>query len=822
MSALARVTICLSMCVGAAAGSAQAQEVLCDSSAENCRIPLISLIDNEHIGIDVGVWFFKDDRYVSALIRAKDRGIRIRILMDTRANATYPLNGPALDRLQAAGIPMRRRIAGDILHWKLMIFEGQGVVEWSGANFSPTAFVPIDPYKDYEDEVIYFSRLLVGSFMTMFDNIWTNTTDYVDYANITGPLTRIYSTFPIDPRLNFPPQQSYQDRLVPLIDREPPGGIIDVNMYRITMARPVDALIRAAARGVRMRIYLDPDEYANPKRPANKVQMDRLADAAQQYPGTIEIRMRAHAGLNHQKTIWLHSQRIAVFGTSNWSDASDDNQLEANIFTDQLPGDPLNDFLFAELHKIFLRKWYNTSPIGAIETTPWKTPELPPPTVSGNCSDPAATNYGGPLPCTYPPGGTGGTGGTGPVGPDTIVVWASTVTATTVHGTWESQSDATAAGGAALWNPDAGQAKVTPADLEPANYFEATFTAKAGTPYHLWIRMRSQDDAYSNDSIHVQFSDSVDSSGAPMMQIGTSDSAAVALQAGDGSPAPQGWGWADDGWNTPGVDIYFATDGLHTLRIQQREDGAIVDQIVLSSDTYRTAAPGPRLNDATILPASTGSAPPGGTGGTGGTGETGATGGNCGSGSPMLGAGDVLLCPSAAPVIVGDWTVEADSTAATGASLRNPNRGAAKVPAASEAPASYFEMTFEAIAGTAYRLWIRGKATADYWANDSVYVQFSGSVDATGVSRYQMGTTSATTFNLEACTACGLAGWGWEDNGWGPGVAGPLIYFATTGTHTIRIQVREDGLAIDQILLSPDKFKLQPPGAPKDDTTIIG
>ena len=117
--------------------------------------------------------------------------------------------------------------------------------------------------------------------------------------------------------------------------------------------------------------------------------MDRLVAAAQQYPGTIEIRMRKHLGLNHQKTVWFHSQRVVVFGTSNWSDASDDNQLEANIFTDKMPGDPLNDFLFDELYKVFERKWNNLAPVGAIETEAWRTPTLPPPTEPTTCQDPA-------------------------------------------------------------------------------------------------------------------------------------------------------------------------------------------------------------------------------------------------------------------------------------------------------------------------------------------------------------------------------------------------------------------------------------------------
>ena len=166
-----------------------------------------------------------------------------------------------------------------------MIFAKQGVVEWSGANYSPLAFVPNVPYQDYEDEVIYFSGCSTPSFMKMYDDVWTNTTEYADYANVTRPLVRNYPTVPVDPRLNFPPRDSYQNRLVPLIDKEPARGLIDVDMFRLTMARPIDAIIRAAARGVRIRMYLEPNEYSNPARPGNKVQIDRLVAAAKTVSG---------------------------------------------------------------------------------------------------------------------------------------------------------------------------------------------------------------------------------------------------------------------------------------------------------------------------------------------------------------------------------------------------------------------------------------------------------------------------------------------------------------------------------------------------------
>jgi hypothetical protein len=183
--------------------------------------------------------------------------------------------------------------------------------------------------------------------------------------------------------------------------------------------------------------------------------------------------------------------------------------------------------------------------------------------------------------------------------------------------------------------------------------------------------------------------------------------------------------------------------------------------------------------------------------------------------------GDLVLYASEAPLRVGAWIVESDPTAAGAARIRHPNAGAAKVTTASVNPANYFELTFTAEAGRGYRLWIRGTADSNSWSNDSVFVQFSDSVTAAGTPIYRIGTTSATDVNLEACSGCGVAGWGWQDNGYGTGVLGPLIYFATPGPKTMRVQTREDGFAIDQVVLSHTTFVTSAPGALKNDTTIL-
>ena len=187
-----------------------------------------------------------------------------------------------------------------------------------------------------------------------------------------------------------------------------------------------------------------------------------------------------------------------------------------------------------------------------------------------------------------------------------IVIHAIDVPATSIVGNWAKVTDSTAADGVAIWNKDKAAAKIVPAQTAPANYFEVTFNAPAGTPYHLWIRMRAESNSWSNDSIHVQFSDSVDSPSATAARSTVLDPPGRTTPHKSSCRNPDAgtvsnWGWADQGWNGLGDAIYFKTSGLHTLRIQQREDGPVIDQIVLSPNLYFSIAPGKQKDDTTIV-----------------------------------------------------------------------------------------------------------------------------------------------------------------------------------------------------------------------------
>jgi hypothetical protein len=177
--------------------------------------------------------------------------------------------------------------------------------------------------------------------------------------------------------------------------------------------------------------------------------------------------------------------------------------------------------------------------------------------------------------------------------------------------------------------------------------------------------------------------------------------------------------------------------------------------------------------------------------------------------------------------IESGWTFVADQRAAGGVRAYDPNLGAPKVtaPLPSWQPANRLTLYFSADPRLTYKLWVRLKADGNSWANDSVWVQFFGASDVNGTPVYDEGSTSGLAINLEECSGCGESGWGWEDDGWGaPNKNGVLLRFSLSPDgdrpHMV-IQTREDGVSIDQIVLSAEKYLTTRPGAAKNDATIL-
>jgi regulation of enolase protein 1 (concanavalin A-like superfamily) len=167
----------------------------------------------------------------------------------------------------------------------------------------------------------------------------------------------------------------------------------------------------------------------------------------------------------------------------------------------------------------------------------------------------------------------------------------------------------------------------------------------------------------------------------------------------------------------------------------------------------------------------------------------------------------------------GSWVKAADATAADGTKLSTADAGWSSTSAPIAQPADYFDVTFDALAGQPYTLWLRLRAASDSKYNESVWVQFSDA-RVNGAPVYALDSTGALLVNLENCSGCGVAGWGWHNTAYWLSQAA-TVTFATSGPHTLRVQVREDGVEIDQVVLSPSAYLDTAPGGLKNDTTIV-
>lgn len=321
--------------------SAQADE-WCEPAFQDCRAVMLRYVNRETMRMDIAIEAIREDSLlVDAIIARFKAGVRVRLIVEPRADTPQAV----LDKFRAAGIPMRRKAASSpyLLHWKSFIFTGQQVVEFAATNFTQSYLVPVQPYVNFTQDATYFSTdlALLQSFQRKFDDMWMDTVNFTSYANVTT-LARVYPLYSIHPSLNFVPSQNFSTLSRPFYDAE--TSRIDVMMYKITEPTHADGLIRAVKRGIPVRLITEPNRYRNTQNIWQSYNIDRM------YAAGVVIRDRAHLGFMHQKTVLLYGQAVAIFGSSNWTDASNYGQDEFNYFSNK-------PAFFEYLRQVFVRKW---------------------------------------------------------------------------------------------------------------------------------------------------------------------------------------------------------------------------------------------------------------------------------------------------------------------------------------------------------------------------------------------------------------------------------------------------------------------------------
>jgi hypothetical protein len=482
-------------------------------------------------------------------------------------------------------------------------------------------------------------------------------TKYPNPAPMLINTARLEPDHPMPPDMVWGQGSLFNNRLITEINNE--VNYVDFVIYRLTVANITDALLAKHKAGVPVRIIMEPNEYRNKKWPEfwlTHAYMDKLWAAG------VPIKKRLHQGLTHMKMLvtskyatnassnlaseWqrdhnyfissglkpsLHGAMKTRFNTM-WNNTSGFTNFVPEPADAPVLAAPAanttgvstttaltwNRAAFATSYDVYLGT--SSSSMSKVGNVPAKLVNNPPATYSwvpSSALQPGTTYYWRVVSRTLANLTTsaatrsfttaGSSGGTTPTPTPTptptaseIVLYAANVGK--LVGSWSKVSDSTAAGGTTLRNADAGAGALSAPLANPSHYVEATFNAVAGVRYRLWLRLRAKDNSKWNDSVFVQFSGAVNSGGSPIYRSGTSAGLTVNLWPCADCQSI-GWGWQNRAyWLNDTGDIWFQTTGTQTIRIQVREDGTDIDQIVLSPSKYLTSAPGPVSNDKTIVP----------------------------------------------------------------------------------------------------------------------------------------------------------------------------------------------------------------------------
>ena len=169
----------------------------------------------------------------------------------------------------------------------------------------------------------------------------------------------------------------------------------------------------------------------------------------------------------------------------------------------------------------------------------------------------------------------------------------------------------------------------------------------------------------------------------------------------------------------------------------------------------------------------------------------------------------------------GTWTQVADSTGAGGFRAFDPNRSAPKTAAPASSPVSAVRIRFTPDPNQVYKLSVHLKAEGNYWGNDSVWVRISRGRPTLRAHRSTASAPRPAWQSILRNVRGVASGWGWEDDGWGAVNRNGVASVPDAGRQDILIQTREDGVSVDQVVLSAEKYLTTRPGLAKNDRTIL-
>ena len=254
---------------------------------------LIDAINNAQQTIDMAMYNLTMDSVSDALITAHQRGVVVRLVMESES-----MEKDVPQALARAGIPIQGDNREGLMHNKFVVIDGQEV--WGGSlNLARGA-----AYGDFNNLVRLRSQRLAQNYTVNFDEM------FVD--GLFGPSKRANTPYPrvtVDGEtveVYFSPDDGVAEKVVEAIRAARTS--IDFMVYSFTSDEIAQAIEERAASGVQVRGIFDESQ-----RESNKgTEFEPLQAAG------LDVRLDGISGLLHHK-VFIIDRQVVITGSYNFS-----------------------------------------------------------------------------------------------------------------------------------------------------------------------------------------------------------------------------------------------------------------------------------------------------------------------------------------------------------------------------------------------------------------------------------------------------------------------------------------------------------------------
>ena len=289
---------------------------------EKVSAVVVNAIERTGSTLDVALYNLQIPAASRALVQARDRGVKVRVILDYEH--VYPKAGKEMQDLVDAGLDvrvMKGRAGSGSMHCKFAVFDGK-LIETGSANWSLSA-----ESASYENMMFVSDQHIIQGYQADFEWMWRQARPAgkpdapadKPTAPPADPAPSVNFNGTILPNYIFSPRGGTEAAIVKAIDSS--RSEVDVAMFSFTSKPAMAALVRASARGVKVKMLL----YAKSAFPFRE----------EVKKNNIEVRLkegRVGNGLMHNKYAVMDGS-LLVNGSFNWSATAEDLNTENTIFT---------------------------------------------------------------------------------------------------------------------------------------------------------------------------------------------------------------------------------------------------------------------------------------------------------------------------------------------------------------------------------------------------------------------------------------------------------------------------------------------------------